>query len=486
MVFWSPDKLGEVLQDLLLNWDEENFFLLRAHLDAFDEVRQKNLSYNFRDTKACSPAGTDTIPIASLSSMTKDSKTNIFLGDGEDKARLPAPVAHACSNFSEYLDVICSHGPSLDESKYSMLAVKDMLLGKGINNALWGDSGPLKRSRTQIDLPPKFARQMSRTRAMAIFWLAGGAFLISNMIAVFPLLWVTTWDANVSEVGVILALGEGTALVLLLLASCQKTVLEEVETNADAGGPNENHVSSLLKRVRVLVKTLLRVFEQPNMVLLGTVLALVSTGILGFRVPMEEEDHGSMYATHVTAALMACVANSILHSSGCELMVLYVADDEFQSTLAKGYALKRVMNLGTSGMSMTLSGLVSIQAPFVAVFLFYLCIFLPSQLWAFGVDLQIIKTPAQRTAQDQRVADSIAAFRGRQLQILKERVRKKLVIAGLMKRSTNHLLNRKNQWSRLVRECKKNATKQCEAEAKELRAQQYAKARNAAIRRLPY
>jgi len=187
------------------------------------------------------------------------------------------------------------------------------------------------------------------------FLLSAGAVMITTDFTVTALYWEDVWNTKPVVCGSLFFIGEiGGFLVL-----------------------------SILKRKCVRNRKL---SKQPALIVLAAILGLFAVSPLafgGFIANLMTGNGSWMFYVDAVGTVLISIANSMLHTSGIELMVLLLPNELFQNALTRGYVLKRFVN-SLFGISFAFLFGISPHSPYQLVFAF-LCLYISSMIIVFSV-----------------------------------------------------------------------------------------------------
>jgi len=167
------------------------------------------------------------------------------------------------------------------------------------------------------------------------FLLSTGAIMITTTFTVTALYWEDVWDAEPFLCGFLLFNGEIAGFLTLHILN-----------------------SKLLRNKKLI--------QQPALIMLATVSGMVAVSPMAFGQLTGSK--GSLWAFYLDAAgtVLVNISNSMLHSSGIELMVLSLPIDLFQTALTRGYVIKRIVNCAF-GLLFAVSYGISTHLPYQIV-----------------------------------------------------------------------------------------------------------------------
>ena len=192
------------------------------------------------------------------------------------------------------------------------------------------------------------------------FLLSTGAVMITTQFSVSALYWEDVWNTKPVVIGLLLFIGEiaGFFVLIILKRKCVRNCTFYVK--------NENCGRWELRCT---------LFQQPVLIVLSAFLGLMSVFPLSF-------GPWALYADAAGTVLLN-ITNTMLHSSGLELMVLLLPNEMFQTALTRGYVAKRFVNAGF-GILFAFLYEVSPHLPFQMVF-GWLCFYILSMCIVFSV-----------------------------------------------------------------------------------------------------
>ena len=172
------------------------------------------------------------------------------------------------------------------------------------------------------------------------FLLSTGAVMVTTSFTVTPLYWEDVWSTKPVVCGLLLCIGEIVGFFILILSKSE------------------------CLRNRKLMK-------QPAFIVMASLLGMMAMAPLAFsHLNIFKYSLRSFHADAV-ATVFVEVANGMLHSSGIELMVLFLPTHLFQSALTRGYVWKRFVNSGFGILFAFLYGICP-YAPYQFVFGFFI------------------------------------------------------------------------------------------------------------------
>merc|ERR1719295_1594770 len=138
------------------------------------------------------------------------------------------------------------------------------------------------------------------------FLLSSGAIMVTTAFTVTPLYWEDVWKAKPVICGLLLCIGEIIGFFVLILSKFKYL------------------------RSRKLI-------QQPALIVVAAILGMMAMAPMAF---------AHSYYADAAATVLVEVANGLLHSSGVELMVIFLPTHLFQDALTRGYVWKRFVNSG--------------------------------------------------------------------------------------------------------------------------------------------
>merc|ERR1719433_2367125 len=174
--------------------------------------------------------------------------------------------------------------------------------------------------------------------------------MITTTFTVAPLYWEDVWKTEPIVCGGLLCIGEFIAFLALILLQ-----------------------SEYLRNWKLA--------QQPAMIMTTAIIALIAMSPMAFSHLAAFGGSISIIYADAVGTVLINVANSLLHSSGIELMVLALPHHLFHVALSRGYVAKRFVNSGF-GIIFAFLYEISVYLPYQFVFGFFV-IYLSSMCIVF-------------------------------------------------------------------------------------------------------